>query len=273
MNKSNIKYLTLLLLVFLISLNLFSADIPVRPNPPRLVNDMAGILDANTEKTLEWKLRALNDSTSNQIVVLTVNTLDGYDPASYAYEVGEKWQVGQKNFNNGIVILIKPKHSSRAKGQAFIAVGYGLEGAIPDAIAKRIVENEMIPSFKANDYQTGILRAVNVLAKLSSGEITADGYNKSTQGSPITAFLPFLIIILIVFIIRISNARSSNMSGGSSLPLWTALWMGSTMSGGSHSGSWGNFSGGSGSGGSGFGGGFGGFGGGSFGGGGAGGSW
>ena len=261
-----------LLLLLFFSINLFSADIPPRPNPPRLVNDLAGLLDENTEKALEWNLRALNDSTSNQIVIITVNSLNGYDPASFAYEIGEKWKVGQKEFDNGIVVLVKPKQGS-SRGQAFIAVGYGLEGAIPDAIANRIVNNEMIPYFKQNDYRSGIIRGVEVLSQFASGEINADGYNSSAAAPKWAGAIPIIIFILIFFIIRASNAKSASMSR-SNLPFWTALWLGSTMGGGSHSGSWNNFSGGSGGGsGGGFGGGFGGFGGGSFGGGGAGGSW
>ena len=265
------RIIPLLLIITLFSINIFSQEIPSRPNPPKLVNDLAGILDEQTISALEWNLRALNDSTSNQIVVLTVKTLNGYDPASFAYEVGEKWQVGQSDFDNGIVVLIKPKLSRSDRGQAFIAVGYGLEGIIPDAIAVRIVNNEMIPFFENNDYKTGIVNGVIKLSQLVSGEISAEGYNKSTKKSPISALLPFIIIIIVILLMRVSGARSRTVGGKSNLPFWTALWLGSSMGSGSHSGSWGGFSGGSG----GFGGGgsFGGFGGGSFGGGGAGGSW
>lgn len=265
-----IKKIPLLIISLLISLNLFSTDIPDRPIPPRLVNDFAGILDKNAEKALEWQLRALNDSTSNQILILTVKSLNGYDPASFAIEVGEKWKVGQKGFDNGIVVLVKPKYGNE-RGKAFIAVGYGLEGTITDALAKRIVENEMIPYFRNNDYETGILNTVNILSQFVSGEINEEGYNKSTAGSPWMNLLPLVIFLIIFFIIRANNARSASMSG-SNLPFLTALWLGSSMGGGSHSGNWGNFTGGS-SGSGGFGGGFSGFGGGSFGGGGAGGSW
>lgn len=252
--------------------NLF-ADIPPRPEPPRLVNDLANVLDPNQEKALEYKLRYFHDTTSNQIVVLSVQSLDGYDKASYAYEVGEKWQVGQKDFNNGIVILLKPKYSNSNKGEAFIAVGYGLEGAIPDAIAKRIVDNEMIPYFQNNDYFGGINAGSDILMALASGEISAEGYNKKSDKSTLFSIIPFVIFILIFLLIRWSNARSYSVGKGTSI--WTALWLGSAL-GSSHTGSWNNFSGGSsgfGGGGSGFGGGFSGFGGGSFGGGGAGGSW
>ncbi|NOY50854.1 MAG: TPM domain-containing protein [Chlorobi bacterium] len=267
------KYTSLIVLVLTLLNGIFAADIPQRPVPPRLVNDLAGILGKSETEALEWKLRALNDSTSNQILIITLKSLNGYDPASFAYEIGEKWGVGQKGFNNGIVVLVKPKISNTNKGQAFIAVGYGLEGAIPDAIAKRIVEKEMIPSFRRNNYGEGIFKGVDVLSKLASGEISAEGYNKGSGKPAIFGFLPFIIIFLIIVIIRASNARSGSM-GRNNMSFWTALWIGSSLSGGS--GHWNNFSGSSGGfggGGGGFGGGFGGFGGGSFGGGGAGGSW
>ena len=275
MNKRFSLLLSLFILLISFSLET-KADIPPRPNPPRLVNDLADIINPEQEKELEYKLREFNHNTSNQILVITTKSLDGDSKSNYAFEVGEKWKVGQKEFDNGIVILIKPRYSSTDKGQAFIAIGYGLEGAIPDAITKRIVENEMIPNFRNNDYYGGISRASEVLMSLASGEITAEGYNKQTATSPLFTFIPIIIFIIIFLLIRASNAKSYSMGRGTSF--WTALWLGSTL-GGSHSGSWNNFSGGSSgfgggsSGGGGFGGGFSGFGGGSFGGGGAGGSW
>ncbi|MCF6170493.1 MAG: TPM domain-containing protein [Bacteroidales bacterium] len=275
MKQQIARSLSILVLLFSFSLHL-SADIPPRPQPPRLVNDMADLLSQKQEEALEYKLRYFNDTTSNQIVVLTVKSIDGNDPAFYAYEVGEKWKVGQREFDNGIVILIKPKYGNSDRGQAYIAIGYGLEPAIPDAIAKRIMENEMIPEFRNNNYYKGINKAADVLMAMASGEISAKGYNKQTKSSPIFAFLPFIIFIIIFLLIRGSRSSAYSVGGkrGRISP-WTALWLGSAL-GGSHSGSWGNFSGGSGGfggGGGGFGGGFGGFGGGSFGGGGAGGSW
>ncbi len=190
-----------------------------------------------------------------------------------AYEIGEKWKVGQKGFDNGIVLLVKPKLSASDRGKAYIAVGYGLEPVIPDAIAKRIVDNEMIPYFKQNDYYGGINQATNVLMKFAAGEISKDGYGKKHETPAVFSLLPFIIIFIIIIMIRRSGG-SQNIGGRSSNnSLWTALLIGSMMNNSSHSGSWGGFSGGSGGFGGGGGGGFGGFGGGSFGGGGAGGSW
>lgn len=275
--KSSVK-LYIAALLWLTSLTLVAQDIPVRPDPPRLVNDFAGLLTSTQAEALEYKLRYFNDTTSNQIVVVTVESLNGYDAASFAFTIGEKWQVGQRDFNNGIVVLVKPKYSNSDGGKAFIAPGYGLEPVVPDATAKRIVENEMIPSFKQGDYYQGIDQATTVLMKLASGEISAKGYNKEAEAPWWVALIPFFIMVFIIVMIGRSKQNSHGI-GSRNSNLWTALLLGSLLNNRSHGGSWSNFSGGSsgssgfGGGSSGFGGGFSGFGGGSFGGGGAGGSW
>lgn len=247
-------------------------DIPDRPIPPRLVNDFANILTPDEESALERKLVRFNDTTSNQITIVTIKSLNGYSPSMFATEIGLKWKVGQKKFDNGVVILVKPKLSSRDKGEVYIAVGYGLEPVIPDAIAVRIVNNEIIPLFKNNKFYQGLNESTSILMGLAAGEITAEGYNKKTAKPGIFAYLPFIVILIIIILIRGSRGRSQTLGHSSSSSLWTALMLGSMMGGRSNSGSWGNFTGG-GSGFGGGGGGFGGFGGGSFGGGGAGGSW
>lgn len=251
-------------------------ELPERPNPPRLVNDIAGVLPAGQEQQLEQKLENFSRSTSTQVAIAIVKDLDGDDISDFAFKLGEKWGVGQKGNNNGIMIVVKPKNGS-SRGQAFIATGYGLEGVVPDAIGKRIVEAEMIPRFKQNNYYGGLEAATNTLIDLTKGEYTAEQYAQRTQkqdnsGAPF--FLGIILFVIIVsFIGRARRARHYSM--GHNVPFWLALFM---LSGSSHShgGSFGNFSSGSGSFGGfggGGGGGFGGFGGGSFGGGGAGGSW
>jgi uncharacterized protein len=263
--KQGIHIRTTLVLAILSVQFFFSialAQIPDKPVPPRLVNDFANILSAGEQQTLESKLVSFNDSTSVQIAVVIVPSLDGYDEADYAQQLGQKWGVGGSKFNNGFVVLIKPKTSSEA-GKAFIATGYGVEQFVPDATAYEIVNNEMIPRFKENDYFGGINAATDVIMSLVKGEFSADKYGKKNKGAPIG----FIIIIIIVIIILISrnnnNHHNINRSGGSGMLLFP--WM---MGGG-----FGGGSGGSGGFGGGGGGGFGGFGGGGFGGGGAGGSW
>ncbi len=257
------------LLFFFGVFHIQASDIPEMPVPPRLVNDFTEVLTRSQINHLEQKLVHYNDSTSTQLVVVMVRDIGMRTAADFAYAIGEKWGVGQQGRNNGAVMLIQPKSGSR-RGHAFIATGYGLEGVIPDALAKRIVENEMIPSFKQNDYFNGINKALDVMIALAAGEYSADEYRQSHSNDvPAAWFVPVFIILIILFMIRTSRS-ANHMGSKSSLPFWTAIWLAGQASR-SHSGSWKSFSGGSGFGGR--SGGFGGFGGGSFGGGGAGGSW
>ena len=265
--------------LFLISLSIlvctstiesvFGQKIPDRPSPPRLVNDFAGMLKPDEVNMLEQKLVAFNDSTSTQIAVVIVSTLDGDDRADYAQQLAEKWGIGRKGLNNGILVLVKAK-TADSKGEVQIAPGYGLEGALPDITCAEIVDREILPAFRNGDYYGGLNNATNVLMSLARGEFSAAQYgNKAKKGSGKSSPIGFIIIIviLIAVISRGSSGGSNNKhisTGG--LPFWMLLGM--MNSGRGSSGSWGGFSGG-GSGG----GGFGGFGGGSFGGGGAGGSW
>ncbi len=252
--------------------------IPPKSEPPRLVNDYADILDASAERQLEETLAAFARETSTQVVIVTVSSLDGYPIGDFAVELGHSWGVGQRDNDNGIVIAVKPP-SGDERGEAFIATGYGLEGSVPDAIARRIVDNEMIPQFKNGDYHAGLVSAVAVIMDLTRGEYTADEYVEKTGsvGIAVAAFLFFVFLIVIISVIsRAKNIQSSSI--GHDIPIWTLMALMGSMSQ-RHGGSWGNFSSGRGSfGGGGFGGGlggggFGGFGGGGFGGGGAGGSW
>ncbi len=244
-----------------------SQNLPEKPNPPRLVNDYTNTLSPDEVNRLESKLVAYSDSTSTQIVIIMVDDLLGYDRASYAISIGEKWGIGQKGSNNGVVVLVKPNGKQGERG-AFIAVGYGLEPVITDALQRRIIENEMIPKFREKNFYAGLDQATTVLMQLASGEFPA-GYNKKAnpKSSGFAFLIPIFIILFVLFIIK--KGGNNTMSGGKNTSFWTTLFLLSAMGNGGR-GSWGGFSGGSGGGG---GGGFGGFGGGSFGGGGAGGSW
>lgn len=271
MIKRSFNLVALLVLFYAISVNrAFSQNIPERPNPSRLVNDFAGMLNAREVSILEQKLVDFDDSTSTQIVILTVPTLDGYDKADYAQRVAQKWGVGQKDKNNGVLILVKPK-TADSRGEVQISTGYGIEGAIPDLLSGEIVDREILPSFVNGNYYEGLDKATNTMMSLARKEFSASDYHKRAKKSS-SKNIPFGLVIFIVFIII---AMVSRGSGGSNnrhistggLPFW--MLMGMMNSGRGSTGSWGGFSGGGGGGG----GGFGGFGGGSFGGGGAGGSW
>ncbi len=271
MRFRGLKSIVLFLLLFVVSF-CHAQQIPNRPSPPRLVNDFTNTLTNSQTNNLEYKLRNYNDTTSTQIAVVFVNDLQGTTAADFAYQLGEKWGVGTKE-NNGIVILVKPKNET--KGEVFISVGYGLEQYIPDALAKRIIENQMIPAFKYNDYYSGVNNAIDSIIKLASGGFSSD---KSTEEDSAIAALIIIIIGMAAMILYISLANKvgktiSSKKDDSSF--WRTLFWLSLLNNNSnrhrhHHNHWNDFSGGSG----GFGGGgFSGFGGGSFGGGGAGGSW
>jgi uncharacterized protein len=256
------------LFFLLFSFSVFAQEIPERPNPPRLVNDLANVLSDQEEQQLETDLVQFNDQTSTQICIVTLPTLNGMEISDLSFKIGEKWGVGQKGKNNGIVIVFKPKNGNE-KGAIYVAVGYGLEGAIPDALVNRnVVDYEMIPRFKENDIYGGLSSGTKVIMGLASGEFTAEAYQKKTSGKKTEksggGFM-LVVIIIIVLISIFKGGRGGGYSSRGSLPFWLA--MGLLGSGNRGSGSFGGFSGGGG------GGGFGGFGGGSFGGGGAGGSW
>lgn len=253
----------LILLIFLIQ-GVVAQDIPSPMSPPRLVNDFANVFSETEKQTLENKLRIYNDTTSTQIYVVTVKNLDGYAVSDYSFRLGEKWEIGQKGKDNGAVILIKPKIGN-SRGEAFIAVGYGLEAQINDAYAGRIVRDRMIPYFKENDYFSGVNAAIDTMMKRLSGEFDPDMKESEEGPSPFTIIVfIFLFIMFIRLISKKGNDGDQNIGGdgsnrGQRGPVFFPPIMGGGRSGGF--------------GGGGFGGGFGGGGGGRFGGGGAGGSW
>jgi len=265
--------LTILILSVALQSVLFAQPIiPDKPNPPRLVNDFADILSVGQERTLENRLVAYNDSTSTQITIVTIKSLGGEEASFFAFELGEKWGVGTQGEDNGIVILIAPNDR-----KTFIATGYGTEGALPDAYAKRIVENVMLPQFKKGDYFGGITKAIVSIKQYLRGEFTVQKKETVT----INPVVPMLLMIglFLFLVILFSYIASKQKSGGFTYsgkgvkPFNGPQW-GGTSWGGSKGGFGGNFGGGFGGGGSSSGGGgFGGFGGGNFGGGGAGGSW
>ncbi|MDQ3048902.1 MAG: TPM domain-containing protein [Bacteroidota bacterium] len=257
------KYISILFLslfsVFTVSAQ--SEGIPERPNPPRLVNnlskEMPGLLSADEEARLEQKLQNFANKTSNQIVIVVVDDLLGMEPWTYATELGQKWGVGQGKSDNGVVILVKPTDTEGQKHYLHIAVGYGLEGAIPDLTTKRIREEEMFPDLKKGDYYSALDKGTDVLMALAIGEYNSDQYGKKKDKK-----LPMGVIIPIILLILFMVFRSSKGGRGGGMTMGAAGF----ILGSGFGGRGGGFGGGSS-------GGFGGFGGGGFGGGGSGGSW
>ncbi len=263
--KNNLmqKKISYIILLSILSLTAFPQSNPFPEEPSAWVNDYANILSGSEVQYLNRKLGNYEDTTSTQIFIVTMNDHQDMPIEMMGAEIGETWGVGQQGKHNGIIILIYPGNK-----QITIQTGYGLEQYIPDALAKRIIENEIKPRFRNNDYAGGLDAATDVMTGLLSGQFTAEEYRKqsSAGNAPLGIFI-FFILFFILFG-RSRRRRFSTMGRG--LPFWIALGM---LSGSSHrhSGSWNSFSSGSGS--FGGGGGFSGGGGGSFGGGGASGSW
>lgn len=260
------KRLFILFVLLAVGFSLSGQNLPQRPNPPRLVNDMAGVMSPAQVSRLESKLVEFDRRTSNQITVVTISDLDGMAPSDFAQRLHDKWGVGSAKNNNGILILVKPKVGS-SRGEAFISVGYGLEGAIPDITAGRIIDNEMLPYFRQNEYYAGIDKSVDVLMKLSEGEFSSAEYNKQEQKAPMLFGLIVFIIFIVIMLLGLRSKKNHDdgSHGGS-----RGGWIPPIIPGGRGFGSTGTFGGGSSGGGF---GGFGGFGGGRSGGGGGGRSW
>ncbi len=241
----------------------FGDDFPARSST--IVTDYTNTLSSEEKQALENILVDFNDSTSSQVAIVMMSSVGNYDISDYAVQLYNKWGIGQREENNGILILVV-----KDDRKVFITTGYGMEGVLPDALCKRIVNNDILPNFKTGNYYEGLFDAVNSIMSIVKGEFTAEEYMKGRkEKTPWFVLLMAVVIFSIIILSKIGSTR--NYARRNNLGFWAA-WalMNAAMNRGRSSGSWGGFSGGSG----GFGGGgFGGFGGGSSGGGGAGGSW
>ena len=158
-----------------------TAQVPPRPDPPRLVNDFAEVFGEC--QWLEDSLESIALKTSNQICVVTMKDLGGEDKAILSQKIGQEWGVGTEENRNGVIILIKPK-TEDSKGEAFISTGYGLEGVLTDALCTQIVNQEMIPHFKDNDYLAGVWAGAQAVRDVAIGEYNQkhSGGTKSSSG-------------------------------------------------------------------------------------------
>lgn len=226
------------------------------PQFPQLtgrVVDEAGLLSPSAKAGIEQTLAEHEAATSNQVVVATLKSLDGYDIADYGYQLGRHWGIGQKGRDNGALLIVAPNDR-----KVRIEVGYGLEGALTDALSSDIVQNRILPHFRQGDFEGGIVQGVQSILAAIDG--TYQPLQTQEQMSWFDVLLLILVVWLILYFIFNSGGGGTGLRGGGYFPGGRGGYYGG--------GSWG----GGGFGGGGFGGGFGG-GGGSFGGGGASGGW
>ena len=237
-------------------------QIPAKPSSQTSVYDSIDLIPAAQEKALEQKLIRYSDSTSTQIVIAVISSTQGENINYLGAQWGQKWGIGQEDKDNGVLILL-------AKDDRRIAIntGQGVEGSLTDAMAKRIIENIILPQFKQNDYYGGLNNGADAIFQVLNGEFQEERAFSSKQAFPLDSLLPFIIFFVILIILSRRNGRGGgkggNRSGG--LDLWDIIILSNMgRSGGSGRGFGGS------SGGGGFGGGFGD---GGFGGGGASGGW
>lgn len=236
------------------------------PKPGRLIHDFANVLPDREEALLESQLRALNDTTSIQISVVTLATTGGDDIALFNTELAHRWGVGQADTDNGVQILVAADDR-----KVNITTGYGSQEYLTDAMSKRIIEQYMIPEFKKGNYAGGIQNAITAIDDLMHGQFEGRAPRPKSVKRTLPGGLFILIALILMFIWRRGGRGGGGRGGRRSLgqDIATAILL-SSMGRSNHGGFGGGFGGGSG----GFGGGgFGGFGGGGFGGGGASGSW
>jgi uncharacterized protein len=228
-----------LVALLLTGLVAWSATENFPPLTGRIV-DQANVIPQQTRAAIETKLKDLETKSGIQLVVATVNSLEGQEIEPYANDLFRAWKLGEKAKNNGVLLLIAPKeHRTR------IEVGYGLEGTLTDALSKVIITNAMIPRFKTGDYGSGVERGVDdiitVLTTDSSDwqkrpELRVDKKAGADDFSPWIAALIFIVILILIL-------RSPHRSDILSF-LAGMLLSGSGGSGGS-GGNWGGGAGGS----------------------------
>ena len=249
----------LIILLFVFSTTVLSQNLPERPNPPKLVNNLSkehpNFIGEDKVTELENKLERFSRETSNQICIVIIDSLYGYSDADFGERILTEWGVGKKDKNNGIVIVVKPS-GGKGERRVFIATGYGLEGAIPDLTCKKIVDNELVPNFKNDDNYEALDKATTVLMALAKGEYNYNDYKGDsddwTTGKRLA--LGIVLVFLLMWITgtfrkgRTYSSRGGGFWGGG----FGGFGGGSDWGGGGSSGGssgWGGFGGGSGGGG------------------------
>lgn len=204
------------------------------------VHDEAKVLSAAFISQLEQLLKAHEDSTSNQIALLIVPSLEGEVLEEYTLRVAEAWKLGTEKNDNGVLLFI-----AISDRKARIEVGEGLEGPLPDAVCNQIIRSELAPYFRQDNYEGGVLASVNAIINAIKGEYHADAppvKKRRTRGGSFMGVLIIFIIIILISNIRRRGGRGGGWSSGTG-------WYGGGFSGRGGGGGWsggGGFSGGGG---------------------------
>ena len=201
--KKNCFFLFLCIFAFYLFTSLQVLALVIPEKPSGYVNDYAKLLSPGVKSEIEKTLLTFEKETSNQVVVVTFESLEGESLEDFSIRLVSKWKIGTKKHDNGVVLLIfKKEHEVR------IEVGYGLEGVFPDAICDQIIRHEIVPAFKNGDFNMGILNAINAITRATKGEYTSSSEENFTLGKQHLFFVimllylvfPILAFLLIIFL-------------------------------------------------------------------------
>jgi len=183
------------------------------------VNDYAGLLTPSTAKQLEQALLAFEQSESTQIVVLTVNSLEGESLEDFSMQVAEAWKVGQKDLDNGALLLI-----SKNDRKIRIEVGYGLEGSLTDMISGRIIRNVIVPAFRSGNFDQGVANGVAAMMAAVKGEFQAQPVKRQPRGRESSvSFIPLIVFIFLITQLGRVRRGLGVLAGGLLLPVFGSM--------------------------------------------------
>ncbi len=204
----------------------FAYCLEIPQKPQGYVSDYASMLSASSRRNLEEKLTRFERETSNQLIVAIFPGLEGEVLEDFSIRLAEAWKPGQKGKDNGVILLIF-KNDRKVR----IDVGYGLEGALPDAIAKQIIENEIVPEFRRRNFSGGIEKAVNAVIAATRGEYQPE--KKTVPFLPSIAF-GFVSVVLGVLALMTAAGQRGYYLSGSGRGSWSSAgsWGGGGFGGG-----------------------------------------
>jgi uncharacterized protein len=219
------------LLILLLPLTAAALEVP---KVTGYVNDKAGLISSATELKIENFLRGFEGSDSTQLVVLTIESLEGEALEEYSLKVVESWKIGQKGKDNGALLLI-----AKQERKIRIEVGYGLEGKLTDLLTGRIIDNEISPRFKSGDFEGGIIAGISSMAEAVRGEYTGTGTtSRKKKRNPWGSLALFLFLGPGLMLLGGGGRRGRGRRGG--------FWIGGMGGGGGGYGGGGGFGGGGG---------------------------
>lgn len=200
------RFFFVLLLFGVLAGHSVAQDLPAEPVGH--VNDFADLLSQTEQQRLETKLRNYRDTTTTVIAIATLKSLNGISIEEAATTLFNKWDMWQGDKDNGVLILIAPNER-----KIRIEVGYGLEGAIPDIMAGRIIREIIAPNFKQRNYYAGLDRATSAMIQLASGEFTGQLTEKRSSGGKNDTASFIIFILFIVFVVYSSSRRGGGGKG------------------------------------------------------------